>query len=548
MGQVQLVKRPRRWDQAFASKTLPRHIVGQLLAQRVFAGINPRDFPQDLPPAGIIAKDSRIRTFQRGKPIFKQGDYGTSLFVVLKGSVTGFLTADFDAPQPKLDGRRGKSLLPDWLRRSVDSNGATPRPRSRKADKLRPQDQAYRLGPQSIFGEVEALTRSRRKTSFFADTDNTVLLEIRWAGVRDLRHWSDAFRHQIDSCYHRHTLEIGLRQCPLFNDINLETIRLIAKSSQLKTYGSFSWTHDYARAVDRSQDSRDIVLHEPVILEQGDYMDDLLVIAGGFARVSGKLNTREKTAGYLKHGAVFGLQEYVANRQKKSPRCAPHSLRAIGYTDVIHIPIRVVEAYLRETLSHITPSAISMLSQPQNGAGNTGPMLDFTVDKRLINGAQAMVIDTNRCVNCDDCVRACAATHNNVARFNRRGPAHNNLMVANACMHCLDPVCLIDCPTGAIDRDTATGSVIVNEKTCIGCGTCSAACPYGNIEMKEVRNPDGAFYIDEQGAHILRATKCDLCTGQKAGPACQRACPHDALIRVDIKDGAKISEWLKHAN
>lgn len=518
------------------------------MAQRVFAGISSRQFPRDLSPAGIIANDSRIRKFARGKPIFRKGDYGTSLFIVLKGSVTGFLTADDEVRPHRQESLRGKSRLSGWLRRPAERNGAAAERPKRKAKKLRPQDPAYRFGPQNIFGEVEALTRSRRKTSFFADTDNTVLLEIRWPGVRDLRHWSDAFRHQVDARYRQHMLEIGLRQCSLFDQVNLETLRLVAKASQHKTYGSFSWTHDYAKAVAQSQDSRDIVSHEPLILEQGDYLDDLLVIAGGFARVSGKLDAREKTVGHLESGAVFGLQEYMQNRQRNRQRCAPHSLRAIGYADVIHIPIRVVEAYLRDAINRSSDAARSMASQLTNGTGQAGPMLDFSVDKRLINGTQAMVIDTNRCVNCDDCVRACAATHDNVARFNRKGPAHNNLMVANACMHCADPVCLIDCPTGAIDRDAVTGSVIVNEATCVGCGTCSAACPYGNIEMKEVRNSDGAFFIDEQGAHILRATKCDLCAGQKAGPACQRACPHDALMRVDIKDSGKLSEWMKHAN
>ncbi len=33
----------------------------------------------------------------------------------------------------------------------------------------------------------------------------------------------------------------------------------------------------------------------------------------------------------------------------------------------------------------------------------------------------------------------------------------------------------------------------------------------------------------------MQATKCDLCIDQLGGPACQRACPHDALQRVDMQ-------------
>jgi Fe-S-cluster-containing hydrogenase component 2 len=35
---------------------------------------------------------------------------------------------------------------------------------------------------------------------------------------------------------------------------------------------------------------------------------------------------------------------------------------------------------------------------------------------------------------------------------------------------------------------------------------------------------------------ILKATKCDLCSSEIAGPACVRACPYDALRRVDFRD------------
>ena len=60
-------------------------------------------------------------------------------------------------------------------------------------------------------------------------------------------------------------------------------------------------------------------------------------------------------------------------------------------------------------------------------------------------------------------------------------------MVVNACMHCTDPVCLIDCPTEAIHRDRETGNVLINDATCIGCAACAEACPYDNIQMAELR-------------------------------------------------------------
>jgi Fe-S-cluster-containing hydrogenase component 2 len=148
-------------------------------------------------------------------------------------------------------------------------------------------------------------------------------------------------------------------------------------------------------------------------------------------------------------------------------------------------------------------------------------------------------------VNCDDCVRACASTHGGNPRFVRQGAVHLNTMVANACMHCVDPVCLIGCPTGAIHRSVETGDVVIDDMTCIGCGTCAQSCPYGNIRMVETRDDTGAFIVDDAMVPIVKATKCDLCEGQLGGPACQRACPEDALVRIDIRNAGELARWLE---
>jgi Fe-S-cluster-containing dehydrogenase component len=172
-------------------------------------------------------------------------------------------------------------------------------------------------------------------------------------------------------------------------------------------------------------------------------------------------------------------------------------------------------------------------------------LLDFLADHRFLNGTQTMLINLDRCTRCDDCVRACAATHDNNPRFIRQGPKHDQIMVANACMHCVDPVCMIGCPTGAIGRDADTGTVRINDRTCIGCGTCANSCPYEAIRMVEIREPGGAFLVDEATKQpILKATKCDFCAGQLTGPACQNACPHDALVRVDMANLTGLARWL----
>ena len=62
--------------------------------------------------------------------------------------------------------------------------------------------------------------------------------------------------------------------------------------------------------------------------------------------------------------------------------------------------------------------------------------------------------------------------------------------------------------------------------------------------MVEIRDNKGRFILDdENGKPIAKATKCDLCTDQLGGPACQRACPHDALVRIDLRDTDDLSTW-----
>jgi Fe-S-cluster-containing hydrogenase component 2 len=64
--------------------------------------------------------------------------------------------------------------------------------------------------------------------------------------------------------------------------------------------------------------------------------------------------------------------------------------------------------------------------------------------------------------------------------------------------------------------------------------------------MVEIRSPGGQFITDSVTQQpLVRATKCDLCVDNWGGPACQRACPHDALVRIDVSDNQSILRWLR---
>ncbi len=81
---------------------------------------------------------------------------------------------------------------------------------------------------------------------------------------------------------------------------------------------------------------------------------------------------------------------------------------------------------------------------------------------------------------------------------------------------------MVGCPVGSIRRTGAKEIVI--EDWCIGCGKCAENCPYGNINIQELR---------ADGRPGREATTCDLCRLlPDKQPSCVYACPHDAAHRM----------------
>jgi CRP-like cAMP-binding protein len=102
----------------------------------------------------------------------------------------------------------------------------------------------------------------------------------------------------------------------------------------------------------------------------------------------------------------------------------------------------------------------------------------------LIQGQKLMLVDLDRCTRCDECVRACADVHDDGrSRLFLEGPRFEHYLVPLTCRSCLDPVCMIGCPVGSINRGDNKQMVI--EDWCIGCGMCAKQCPYGSIQMHD---------------------------------------------------------------
>jgi Fe-S-cluster-containing dehydrogenase component len=313
-----------------------------------------------------------------------------------------------------------------------------------------------------------------------------------------------------------------LQANPLFAGLSPEVLQEVADRVRFRTFGTFDWNVSY-KEMRQSGAAGD----EPIIAAEGLVQDGIYLVRAGFARVSVRFGSAQRTLAYLGAGDQFGLDESYESWKTGTPVRRPNSLTGLGYVDVLRVPSDVLEQYVFPHLAK-PPSQALTADRPIHDDA----FAEWLGDERFFNATQAMLIDLERCVRCDDCVRACAAAHGGNPRFVRKGRTFDRWMIANACMHCRDPVCMIGCPTGAIHRHEAVGLVVINDDTCIGCGTCANSCPYENIRLVEITNTAGDPITDADGRAIVKATKCDLCVEQLGGPACARACPHDALRRV----------------
>lgn len=311
------------------------------------------------------------------------------------------------------------------------------------------------------------------------------------------------------------------------------------------------------------------------IFEAGAAADRVVVLRAGLGRLWRRQGGRESVRGYFNAGDVFLPPDLVHGLGGEGEGRWPETLTAMLTAEVFEVeraafmalPVDRRAVFVRALRAgHRQGDALRALFAEKGevetmaalAAGST--LLEVLEDFQRAGALEArslLTIDLEACVRCGNCVRACQSRHG-YARMVRRGRVvaprrdveqagvYRRTLMPASCQHCETPECMVDCPTGAIHRK-ATGEVAIEAERCIGCGHCARNCPWGNITMVPAPRAgeglvhklltarlggavEGDPYAEIELGRL--AQKCDLCAGH-AQANCVHNCPTGAILRVE---------------
>ncbi|WP_323798524.1 cyclic nucleotide-binding domain-containing protein [Parasphingorhabdus sp.] len=442
--------------------------------------------------------DSEPQSYGRGEVIFEKNDPGSSLFAIAEGSVAVEINAD-------------------------DPSITVP------------------IEQGSIFGEV-GLISGRRRGATIKAAEDVIVVEISRTAALKLQASVPAAKRRIT--------------------------QISTERQLLQMFGSGLTKEDIAEVVESSEIIN--VRAGQAIIEEGAEGNDIYVIRVGSMVVEKQIGGKPVFLSYLPAGSYVGEMTLIAGGYRTA------TVKAAIKSEVIKINgdafKKVLDAHpdlmrkakkemaARQDINAFVEAkkdSFSGVVDMYSGIAN------FLVDNGIGEATDVLLIDENLCVGCDNCEKACADSHEGLSRLDREaGRTYAHLHVPTSCRHCEHPHCMSDCPPDAIHRGP-DGEVFIDD-SCIGCGNCQRYCPYGVIRMDKVPpkkpsllnwlffgagpgpgEPDKMWakkHSDPSVEKPKKAIKCDMCSGIKGGPACVRACPTGAAIRVAPEEFLTVSK------
>jgi len=380
------------------------------------------------------------------------------------------------------------------------------------------------LGPGEFFGEM-SLISGRRRSATIRAASAAFLCEISRKPMLKFIHTVPSAKAIIDRIF-----LVRAFQNNLFPRIDHAILQKMAEHAEVINFN-------------RGQ----------VILREGEEGDSFYLIRSGMVKLSRIHQNREIVLSYLTAGQYFGEISLLNG----GPRVA--TVTTIDRVEVIRLARADFWACVDSSpgLKHRLEQEAErrrMRFVEVEVRPELAELGRFMTAEEVIVGDNVLLIDEHRCIDCDQCVRACEGVHEDgQTRIKRTGMRFANVLIANSCRHCENPLCMTDCPPGdAIARDPR-GEVFIRDN-CIGCGHCATNCPYDNIFMVHeeprrsawdwFKNAIGAGTAEEVQTRHSFPVKCDLCRDLKGGPACVRSCPTGAVLRLTPGEYEKTIEDL----
>ncbi len=430
--------------------------------------------------------DSKVAFYPAGAIVFERNAPGSSLFAIASGSV----------------------LV------EVDPND-----RSRTVP----------IGAGSIFGEVGLISGRRRGATVRAGEDSIVVEISRLAALKLVSQVPAAKR---------------------------AITRISIERQLLQMFRAGLTPDDLAEVIETAE-----VMSVPAgktIITEGEEGSDIFVIRQGSMVVEKDIGGKPVFLSYLPAGSYVGEMALIDRGRRTA------TVRAAIKSEVIRLDGEAFRRLLGRKPDLAARMRTDMAGRQavthyiEEKKGEFGGAVDmyssvasFLVENGIGEATDVLLIDEKLCVGCDNCEKACADAHEGLSRLNREaGKTFAHLHVPTSCRHCEHPHCMADCPPNAIHRGP-DGEVYIDD-SCIGCGNCQRNCPYGVIRMEKVppKKPPLLSWlafgfgpgpgeppkkwtekrVDPETPK--KAIKCDMCAGIRGGPACVRACPTGAAIRV----------------
>ena len=425
-----------------------------------------------------VMLDSDVHVFENGQEIFRKNDYTNSFYTILDGYVE-------------------IEIGPDVRIQSAQGN---------------------------FFGEMSLLSGRRRSSTVYAGAA-CVLIETPRKTMNKLVNSVDAVKRVLDETFILRTIQ-G-RFAP---NVPLEELRPIAQAAQLNEFKP-----------------------NQVVFAEGDAADALHLIRSGSVTVAKNFDGREIPISYVAAGNYVGEMGLLGNSDRSATVRATVKTETISLDSATFLDLISKSPDLLESMQSEVKQRTQQNVRLQSDSAS-GDMLSFLMQQGLGEATDVLLIDKELCVGCDNCEVACAETHDGTSRLNRRaGAVFAHVHVPTSCRHCEDPHCMKECPPDAIKR--APGGEVFIQDNCIGCGNCERNCPYGVIQMayKPPKKPGvwswllfgagpgpgqnfGGKQMPRGPDEQKKAVKCDMCKDQSGGPACVRACPTGAALRLSPEE------------